>query len=491
MPTVVSEILPTVVSEILPTVVSKTRPTVVLEILPTAVSSSKYDKFCLFSFLFICYVFFMKNYVPRIIDSLIDLKLSAKGAVVIEGAKWCGKTTSAKQVAKSVILMNDPGRKSYYNEVMQIDPGILLKGDTPRLIDEWQMYPDLWDAVRFAVDERSEFSQFILTGSVTPVSRKKDWNKYHHSGAGRFSWITMRPMTLFESGDSNGKVSLEALFAGETEISGENPCADIHNLAWLICRGGWPMACRKDISKKIALMQAPEYVDAIGRSDMDTEEAEKTILNKRLLQMFLRSFSRNIGSQIPIKDIAKDCVIDNISTMSDETAYNYYSILSSWFVIEDMSAWNPNLRSKIAIRTSPTHYFVDPSIATASLGLGPDDLIGDLQSYGFWFENLCVRDLRVYSQAINGEIYHYRDKSNLECDAVIHLKNGSYALAGIKLGAHSAVDQGAETLKKLATKIDTDKMKKPSFLMVITGTAPFAYRRNDGVFVVPITCLKP
>lgn len=431
----------------------------------------------------------MENYVPRIIDSLLEQKLSAKGAVVIEGAKWCGKTTSARQIAKSVILMNDPARKTYYNEVMQIDPGILLRGETPRLIDEWQIYPDLWDAVRFTVDGRSEFSQFILTGSVTPDVYKK--RSGHHSGAGRFSWLTMRPMTLFESEDSCGSVSLKSLFDGEREIHGENPCNEIERLAWLTCRGGWPMACRKGLSEKVALMQAQEYVDAIGRSDIEVEESEKTIPNRRLLQMFLRSYSRNTGSQTPIREIAKDCVIDNVTNMSQETAYNYHSLLSSWFVFEDLMAWNPNLRSKIAIRTSPTHYFVDPSIAIASLGLGPDDLLNDLQSFGFWFENLCIRDLRVYSQTLDGEIFHYRDKSNLECDAVIHLRNGSYALAEIKLGAHSAVDQGAETLKKLASKIDTEKMKAPSFMMVVTGTAPFAYRRKDGVFVVPIACLRP
>ena len=427
------------------------------------------------------------KYKARIADEILARRLKGKGAVLIQGPKWCGKTTTAEQQAKSILYMDNPETMRQNMELAEMSPKRLLLGNTPRLIDEWQLAPQLWDAVRYEVDHRTGTGHFILTGSAVPA----DKSKIHHSGTGRFSWLTMRTMSLYESGDSNGEISLASLFADERQdIFSENKL-NIDDIAWLICRGGWPMACRKDISKKIALMQAPEYVDAIGRSDMDTEEAEKTILNKRLLQMFLRSFSRNIGSQIPIKDIAKDCVIDNISTMSYETAYNYYSILSSWFVIEDMSAWNPNLRSKIAIRTSPTHYFVDPSIATASLGLGPDDLIGDLQSYGFWFENLCVRDLRVYSQAINGEIYHYRDKSNLECDAVIHLKNGSYALAEIKLGAHSAVDQGAETLKKLATKIDTDKMKKPSFLMVITGTAPFAYRRNDGVFVVPITCLKP
>lgn len=432
----------------------------------------------------------MKEYVPRIIDSLLDLKLSAKGAVVIEGAKWCGKTTSAKQKAKSVILMNEPARRTYYDEVMQIDPGILLKGDVPRLIDEWQLYPGLWDAVRFAVDERAEFSQFILTGSVTPTKKRKS-NAYHHSGAGRFSWLTMRPMTLFESSDSSGDVSLRSLFDGPQAISGQNPCPDIDELAWLLCRGGWPMACRKDLSRRTALLQAPEYVDAIGRSDMDVDEDEKTILDRRLLQMFLRSFARNIGTQTPLAEIARDCVIDNISNMSDETAYNYHSILSSWFVIEDMPAWNPNLRSKVAIRTSPTHYFVDPSIAVAALGLGPDDLVGDLQSFGFWFENLCIRDLRVYSQVLDGEVFHYRDKTNLECDAVIHLKNGSYGLVEIKLGAHSAVDQAAATLQKLASRIDTTKMKAPSFLMVLTGVAPFAYRRADGVYVVPLACLKP
>ena len=435
----------------------------------------------------------MGDYIPRLVDSLLDFKLRSKGAVVIEGAKWCGKTTTARQKAGSIAVMNDPRQRAFYREAMEINPGLILDGSVPRLIDEWQIYPDIWDAVRYEIDERRSFGQFILTGSVTPTAKieGKDGDAaYHHSGAGRFSWLMMRPMTLFESSDSSGDVSLRALFDGIGSISGNNADTSIESLAWLICRGGWPMACGSGIDRDIALAQAYDYVDAIGRRDFDSN-ADGIIFDRHLIRMFLRSFARNIGTQRPITEMARDCAAGRSAGMSEETAYSYYRKLSSLFVIEDMEAWNPNLRSRTAIRTSPTHYFVDPSIAAASLGIGPDDLCGDLQSFGFWFKNLCIRDLRVYSQLLDGTVYHYRDKSNLECDAVIHLRNGSYGLVEIKLGGHSAIDQAADSLKKLASRIDTDRMKPASFLMVLIGVAPFAYRRNDGVYVVPVTCLKP
>ncbi len=421
----------------------------------------------------------MSNYLPRLLDELLDFKLQTKGAVVIEGAKWCGKTTTAKKRAASSIIINSSEVGKEIKAAIEIQYNSVLRGKTPRLIDEWQVVPELWNAVRIEVDERGEFGQFILTGSVSP---EVDRSGYTHSGVGRFAWLTMRPMTLFESSDSTGDVSLSSLFNGQDQVEGANPSADISKLAFLTCRGGWPIACVNTNNEKIALAQAYDYVNAIGKRD-DNKQGES--FNRILLRNFLRSYARNIGTPTSLQRVAQD------SRINEETAYSYHLKLSSLFVIEDMEAWNPNLRSKVAIRSTPTRYFVDSSIATASLGIGPDDLCNDLKTFGFMFENLCVRDLRVYSQLLDGEVFHFRDKTGLECDAVIHLYNGAYGLVEIKLGGATAIEQAATNLQKLATKIDSDSMGKPAFLMVLTGSSQFAYTRKDGVHVVPITCLKP
>lgn len=423
----------------------------------------------------------MKKYKPRITDALIERKLKGKGAILIEGPKWCGKTTTAEQFAKSVLYMSKPEDVQSNLMMAEIDPSKLLKGETPRLIDEWQIAPKLWDAVRFEVDHRDNMGHFILTGSAVPPKN----DEIFHTGTGRFAWIKMRPMSLFESLESTGEVSLRELFNQPSQLNGENKL-DIDDLAFLICRGGWPGAI--DMDKDIALDQAFDYYTAIVNTDIS--RADNVKRDPERAKRLMRSYARNQGAQTAYTVIRDDIVANDSESLTEDTVYAYTNALRKIFVIEDMPAWNPNLRSKTAIRTSDTRYFIDPSIATASLGLGPEELIKDLNTMGLFFETMCVRDLRVYAESIDGQVYHYRDKSGLECDTVIHLRNGSFGLIEIKLGGDKLIEEGAETLKAFRDKIDTTKMKTPSFLMVVTGTGRYAYRREDGVYVVPIGCLK-
>ena len=423
----------------------------------------------------------MKKYRKRIADEILKRKLEGKGAVLIEGPKWCGKTTTAEQIAASVLYMDDPEKKDQNIAMSELNPKRLLQGATPRLIDEWQLAPKLWDAIRFEVDHRGELGQFVLTGSAVPVDTKE----ITHSGTGRFTWLTMRPMSLYESGDSSGEVSLKDLFDGKTDADGSSNLG-IDRLAFLVCRGGWPQAV--DMRDEIALEQAMDYYDAVVRSDIN--RADNVQKNPERVRRLMRSYARNQGCQVPNTVFAQDISSNNEIGISEETVASYLNALRKIFVIEDMPAWNPNLRSKTAIRSSDTRYYVDPSIAAATLGIGPDDLINDLKTFGFLFETLCVRDLRVFADALGGEVYHYRDKDGQECDAVIHLRNGKYGLIEIKLGGDTLIEEGAKGLKALEAKIDTNMMNAPSFLMVLTGIGDYAYRRKDGVFVVPIGCLK-
>ncbi len=423
----------------------------------------------------------MKKYRKRIADDILKRKLEGKGAVLIEGPKWCGKTTTAEQWAASTLYMDDPEKKEQNITMAQINPKRLLNGATPRLIDEWQLAPKLWDAIRFEVDHRGELGQFVLTGSAVPADTKE----ITHSGTGRFTWLTMRPMSLYESGDSTGEVSLKSLFDGEMEIDG-GADLNIERLAFLICRGGWPQAV--DMRDEIALDQAIDYYDAVVHSDIN--RADNVQKNPERVRRFMRSYARNQGTQAPNTVLMQDVAPGSETPISEETVASYIGALKKIFVIEDLPAWNPNLRSKTAIRSSDTRYYIDPSIATAALGIGPNDLIGDLKTFGFLFETLCIRDLRVFADSLNGEVYHYRDKDGQECDAVIHLRNGKYGLIEIKLGGDNLIEEGARSLKSMKEKIDTDKMNAPSFLMVLTGIGDYAYRRADGVFVVPIGCLK-
>ena len=425
----------------------------------------------------------MKEYKKRIADQILADKLEAMGAVLIEGPKYCGKTTLASQQAKSILYMADPDTKNQNLAVAQTNIRRLLQGETPRLIDEWQLAPQFWDAVRNEVDKRDEDGQFMLTGSAVPPKQ----DEIFHSGTGRMSWLKLRTMSLWESGDSSGDVSLGGLFRNADSVDGVSDI-DIDRLAFLTCRGGWPKATLKK-SEKAALLQAKEYYEAVYRYDISrVDDVER---DPELTKRLMRSYSRNQGSQASAGTILADIRANESDELSENTIYSYIKALKKIFVIEDSLAWNPNLRSKTAIRTSDTRYFIDPSIATAALGLGPEDLVNDLNTFGLFFETLCVRDLRVYTDALGGTVYHYRDKSNLECDAVVHLENGSYGLIEIKLGGDTLIKEGAESLQVLANKLDTTKMKKPSFLMVLTGVGNYAYKRpEDGVLVVPIGCLK-
>lgn len=423
----------------------------------------------------------MKQYKKRIADEILQFKLESKGAVLIEGAKWCGKTTTAKQQANSIVSMQNQDTASSNIELANIKPSILLTGETPRLIDEWQVAPKLWDAVRFEVDQRDEFGQFILTGSAVPA----DISEIFHTGTGRITRMLMRPMSLFESEESSGTVSLKDIFNGKLDIAGTSSI-DLEHLSFIICRGGWPKAI--DCSERVALEQAFDYFNGVVNSDIS--RVDNVERNKERAIRIMRSYARSIASQTKLSSIVEDIKINEANNISEDTIASYIKALKQIFVIEDSPAWNPNLRSKAAIRTSDTRYFVDPSIGTAALGLGPKDLIADLNTMGLVFENLCIRDLRIYADALDGNVYHYRDSNNLECDAVVHLRNGSYGLIEIKLGGDKLIEEGATTLNKLEANIDTTKMKAPSFKMVLTGVGNYAYRRKDGVLIVPIGSLK-
>ena len=423
----------------------------------------------------------MKEYKKRIADKLLKYRLEEVGAVLIEGPKWCGKTTTAEQQAKSVLYMADPDNQKSYIEMADLRIKMLLKGDNPRLIDEWQIIPQIWDAIRFDVDHRGEEGLYVLTGSAVPASTEN----IHHTGTGRFAWITMRTMTLWESGESTGEVSLAELFRGNPDIAGFNKLK-IEDIAYVVCRGGWPSSVSKN--RRAALRQAYDYYDAVVKTDIS--RVDEVSRNSERTRLLLRSYARSQGGQVSIGAIRQDMMANDDETLADKTVQSYIGALKKIFVIEDMPAWKPNLRSKTAIRSADTRYFVDPSIAVAALGLGPEDLVNDLEAFGLLFETLCVRDLRVYADALDGMVYHYRDKNGLECDAVIHLRNGAYGLVEIKLGGAAAIEKGASTLMELASKIDTTKMKVPAFLMVLTAVGDYAYQRKDGIYVVPVGCLK-
>lgn len=423
----------------------------------------------------------MPDYKPRIADKLLRERLESAGAVLIEGQKWCGKTTTAEQGAGSVVYMDDPALWPQNMMMTQIGLSELLKGATPRLIDEWQIAPRIWDAVRFTVDRRGEPGQFILTGSAVPP----DKSEIHHTGTGRFSWLRMRTMSLFESLDSTGDVSLSALFDNPTDVKGKSDI-DLRRLAFLTCRGGWPAAI--DIDENKALRYAIDYYEAVVRYDL--ARADGVGRDEGRIRRLMRTLARNQGTQARISLLRGDMAANDAMTLSEETVRSYMAALSHIFVTEDMPAWCPCLRSKSAVRTSDTRYFSDPSIATAALGLYPDSLIGSLDTFGLIFETLCARDLRVYAEPLRGIVYHFRDRTGLECDAVVCLPDGSYGLFEIKLGGDKAIEDGAATLLKLAGKIDTDKMRAPSFIAVLIGVGAYAYMREDGVCVVPIGCLR-
>ena len=422
----------------------------------------------------------MENkYLKRIADRVLQERLAASGAVLIEGPKWCGKTRTALENSKSHLFMQDPDKAISYLKAADTKPSLLLKGDTPRLLDEWQTAPVLWDAVRFMVDQRGKSGQFILTGSAVP----KD-NVVQHTGTGRISRLLMRPMSLYESMESNGSVSLKALFDGETEIDNFSTLT-IEQIAFAIVRGGWPASIGE--SEKIALRHAIDYVEAIINADVSRVDGiEKNPVRVRAL---LRSLSKNISTLATIRTIHDDIAMgDADESISEKTISQYLGALDRIFVTENLPAWNPALRSKTAIRTSPKRQFVDPSIAAAVMRLTPSRLLEDFNYFGFLFESLCDRDLRIYAEAIDGQVFHYRDGSGLEADAVIALNDGRWAAVEVKLGSKE-IEDAAVHLLELKNKVNTEKMREPSFLMILTGTE-IAYRREDGVYVVPLGCLK-
>lgn len=418
-------------------------------------------------------------YYKRIADKILERKLKTAGAVLITGTKWCGKSTTAAQIANSKVYLQNIETSAQDIELAKNAPRVFLKGKTPKLIDEWQIIPFIWDAIRSEIDQRNAFGQFLLTGSAVPA----DFSSIQHSGIGRIVTYPMRTMSLFESLDSNGIVSLENLFKGKEIEGGENK-KQLEEYAFLTCRGGWPSAVGVD---EYALDLAFNYFDGLINSDISRfDRVKRDPIKARLV---LRSLARNVGTPAPISVLFDDINNDLKGAMSESTLISYIEALRGLFVIEDMSAWSPNLRSKSAIRTTPTRYFTDPSIATAALGIGPDNLINDLNTFGFLFENMCIRDLRVYAEKIDGKVLHFRNKSGFEVDAIVELRNGDWGAIEIKLRSEERINEGADNLLKLASLVDETKMKRPSFLMVLTAT-DYAYRRADGVYVVPIGCLK-
>lgn len=422
------------------------------------------------------------EYKKRIVDELLKDQLDCMGGVLIEGPKWCGKTTTAEQCAASVLYMNEPERVSTNLMLAESQPSFLLDGPAPRLVDEWQMAPQLWDAARYAIDRRKALGQFIFTGSSVPA----DTSKIDHSGAGRFAWIKMRTLSLWESGDSNGAISLRSLFDGEVPAASHAYGHNLEEIASLMCRGGWPGSL--SLSERLAMKIPYNYIDAVCNTDISRVDGVRR--DASFTRKLLRSYARNQGAQVSVAAICSDLEATEGRSLSQDTVAAYIDALRKIFLVEDMPSWNPNLRSKTAIRTSDTRYFVDPSIATSALGISPNDLMNDLNTMGLLFETLCVRDLRVYADALNGSVLHYRDKNGLESDAVVHLPNGHYGLVEIKLGGDFLINEGAKSLLQLSQKIDISKMPAPSFLMVLTAVGDYAFKRPDGVMVVPIGSLK-
>ncbi len=421
------------------------------------------------------------GYRNRVADQLLQDQLEAAGVVLVQGAKWCGKTTTAVHAAKSVLYMDDPRQLQNNLRLAETNPSALLEGPAPRVIDEWQLAPQLWDAARFEVSRRGALGMLIFTGSAVPP----DMSKITHTGTGRFAWLTMRPMSLWESGESNGMLSLESLFDGVAQDVAAAEM-DVERMAYLVCRGGWPQTLK--MKDRASLLQARNYVDAVCNSDITRVDGVGR--NPALAHLLMRSYSRHQGGQVPVSTIVADLKENYNTEVSEATVASYINALKKLFVVEDMPAWSPNLRSKTAIRTSDTRYFVDSSIAAATLGIGPKDLLADFNTYGLLFETLAVRDLRVYAEALDGHVSHYRDRNGLECDAVVHLRNGKYGLVEVKIGGDTLIEEGVKNLKNLSQKIDTDRMNEPSFMMVLTAIGNYAFRRSDGVWIVPIAALK-
>jgi Predicted ATPase (AAA+ superfamily) len=418
----------------------------------------------------------MANYLSRLCDIELQRVLESSGAVLIEGAKWCGKTSTASHAAKSVLYMQDPDNAASYQAMADTKPSLLLKGMAPRLIDEWQMAPVLWDVVRFEVDRRAETGQFILTGSAVPAD-----NVTAHTGTGRIARLLMRPMSLYESQESSAAVSLKMLFEGHHHVEAVSALS-IEQIAFSLCRGGWPASI--PYTGQAALRMSREYVEAI--INQDVSRVDGVDKNPDRVRMLLRSLARNVSTMATTQTIVNDIEATDTG-ISDKTVSSYLNALRRIFVVEDLPAWAPSLRSKTAIRTSSKRHFVDPSIATAVMRVGPERILKDFETFGFLFESLCARDMRIYAQTNDGDVFHYRDKSGLEADMIVALRDGRWGAIEVKLG-NQQIELAAKNLLTLREKINTEKMGEPAFLMVLTGGA-FAYQRKDGVLVVPLGCM--
>ena len=420
-------------------------------------------------------------YYQRLIEKEIEKKLKSSGAIVVAGPKFCGKTTTCMLYQKSFIKLNTKQAVT----MARMTPKALLGGEKPRLIDEWQTAPDIWNQVKDDLDFDYQFGKYILTGSSTPA----DKTEIHHSGAGRIAPLKMRPMSLWESKESKGTVSLSDLFDGGTEFPWNmNTDFTLDDVAFLICRGGWPISVLAQ--RDIALEITKNYYNGLFVFE-DSENERFRNKKPEVLRMILRSYARNISTEAAVSTIISDIRQSNERTMDTKTYDNYMEALKDLYIIEDMEAWNPNIRSKTSIRSTPTRHFVDTSIACRSLGMSPDDLKRDLESFGLFFEDFAVRDLAIYANSLGGTVKHYRDNAGLECDAVVHLEDGRWGGIEIKLGGDDLINDGASSLKKLRDKIiEKSDEKAPSFLLVLTAVGG-AYQREDGVFVAPINLLKP
>lgn len=427
----------------------------------------------------------MVEYIPRLIDDEIKKYLKIKGALLIIGPKWCGKTTTAEQFSNSILRLQNPDTLESNLQLADIKPSLLLEGEYPRLIDEWQVIPKLWDSVRTKVDQSSEKGLFILTGSTVV-----DTSKIMHSGTGRIHRILMRPMSLYEIGDSNGKISLKELFESQLDINGITSDLSLEDLIFTTCRGGWPEVLTIE-DKSNQLLIAKDYVENICNNDISNIDNINRDSGK--VKLVLQAYSRNISTLVKNSTILKD-IVSNYENISEPIFYSYIDALSRLYVLDEVRGWSPNIRSSSAIRKGTKKEFIDPSIAVASLNLSPKKLLYDLNTFGFLFENLCIRDLKIYSSTLGGTIYYYHDRYDLEVDCVLILDDGRYALFEFKLG-NREIDKGAKNLLKLkdliAKKREEGKihLPDPSFLAIITG-GQLAYTRKDGVNVIPIGCLK-
>ena len=422
----------------------------------------------------------MKKYYSRLIEKEIDRKLKSSGAVVIVGPKFCGKTTTAMLFQKSMIRLNT----KQIIQIVSMNPTPYLEGDKPRLIDEWQTVPDIWNSIKNNLDLDYEFGKFILTGSSTPADKED----IYHSGAGRITPIKMKTMSLFESNESKGLVSLSKLFEeSKINIFDLNNDFTLEEAAYLICRGGWPISLQDD--KELGLEIMYNYYNSLFIFEYSDNEKFRD-LKPETLKTILASYARNISTEASISSMLRDLEIRDNFKIDRDTLEKYIEALNDLYIIEDVNAWNPNIRSKTSIRTTPTRHFVDTSIACRALNISPNDLVNDLNTMGLFFEDLAVRDLKIYANTFGGEVRHYRDNAGLECDAIIHLPNGKWGAIEIKLGGEKAIDDAAKSLKLLKNKIiNKSNEQEPSFMMILTAVGSL-YQRDDGIIVVPINCLK-